>query len=730
MKLLIVESPTKAKTISRFLGKDFKVESSYGHIRDLPKSKMGVDIEHSFEPTYVIPTSKRKQVTKLKKAAEKAKEIYFATDEDREGEAIAWHLAHILEKNPEDNNRIAFHEITKDAILEAIDNPRSIDKNLVNAQQARRILDRLVGYELSPFLWRKVAKGLSAGRVQSVAVRLIVERERERKAFKPQEYWTIDALLQTKEKGELTAKLYKIEDEILDKLDLKNQKQIKPIIDDLKTAEYQVNNVTKKTVKRNPPTPLTTSALQQEANKKLGFSAKQTMKIAQELYEGLELGDGGAVGLITYMRTDSVNLADKFLKEARSYIGNELGKQYLPEKAQIYKTKSKLAQEAHEAIRPTNINLEPDKIKKHLNPNQFKLYNLIWRRTLATQINPALFDQTAIEITADKYGLRATGSVVRFDGFLKIYGDTLGENILPAVSQGDKLDLKELIDKQHFTEPPARYSDATLVKALEEYGIGRPSTYAPTIATIIERNYIKRDESKRLFPTELAYIVTDLLIEHFPKIVDYKFTALMEEELDEIAEGKREWVPILKEFYGPFHENLVVKEKELTKKEITEEETGEVCEKCGKPMVKKIGRYGPFLACSGFPECRNIKSLQGDKAEPEETGEKCPKCGAAMVVKRGRYGKFLACSAYPECKYVKKIQKGTGVTCPKCGKGEIVMRRSRAGKTFYGCSEYPNCDFSLWQRPTGDKCPKCSSLLVYKAKDKIGCSNPDCDYTK
>ena len=730
MKLLIVESPTKAKTISKFLGKDFKVESSYGHIRDLPKSKMGVDIEHDFEPAYVIPTAKRKTVTKLKKAAEKAKEIYFATDEDREGEAIAWHLSCILEQKSDQANRISFHEITKEAIAEAIKNPRTIDQNLVDAQQARRILDRLVGYELSPFLWRKVAKGLSAGRVQSVALRLVVERERERKEFKPQEYWTIEALLAKKAGEELLSKLHKIDGKTLDKFDLNSEKLVKPILKDLKSAEYQIEDIIKKQVKRNPLAPFTTSTLQQEANNKLGFSAKQTMRIAQQLYEGVDTDKKGSVGLITYMRTDSVTLADKFLNEARSFIKKELGNEYLPDTARKYKTKSKMAQEAHEAIRPTHADLKPEDIEKSLNPHQYKLYDLIWKRALASQINPAIIDQTTIEIKADKYGLRTTGSVINFDGFLKIYGNSKTDDLLPAMEKGDKLNLKELTEKQHFTEPPARYSDATLVKTLEEHGIGRPSTYAPTIATIIERNYVQRDENKRLAPTEIAFIVTDLLTEHFPRIVDFKFTARMEEDLDEIARGKEKWVPIIKEYYGPFHKNLEIKEKELHKKDIAEEETSEVCEKCGKPMIRKIGRYGPFLACSGFPECRNIKSIEGEGSEPEMTDEKCPQCGSPMAVRKGRYGKFLACSGYPKCKYIKKTQNSTGVKCPKCGTGEIVIRRTRKGRTFYGCSEYPKCDFSLWQRPTGEVCKKCGSLLIYKAKDKVACSNQQCGYTQ
>jgi len=730
MKLLIVESPTKAKTISRFLGSGFKVQSSFGHIRDLPKSKMGVDTEHNFEPSYVIPAAKRKQVNLLKKEAEKADEIYYATDEDREGEAIAWHLAHILDEKSDKTKRITFHEITEDAIEEALSSPRAIDMNLVDAQQARRILDRLVGYELSPFLWKKVARGLSAGRVQSVAVRLIVEREREREAFKPEEYWTIEAELQSKDNKELTAKLHKINDKTLDKFDLGKEKDVKPILADLKKENYQVAEVAKKQTKRNPTPPYTTSTLQQDANKKYGFSAKQTMMIAQQLYEGIDLKKGGHVGLITYMRTDSVNLSDKFLNQARSFIKNQFGNEYVPASARRYKTKSKAAQEAHEAIRPTNPELAPESIKSSLNANQHKLYDLIWRRALASQMNAAVIDQTTIDISAGKYGLRTSGSVINFPGFLKLYPEASRENILPDLRKDDALELIKLIDKQHFTEPPARYSDATLVKALEEHGIGRPSTYAPTIATIIDRNYVQRDEQKRLAPTEMAFLVNDILVEHFPKIVDYKFTAKMEDDLDKIAEGKKEWVKTLQDFYEPFHKNLEQKEKVLTKKELTEEVTEEVCEKCGKAMVKKIGRYGAFLACSGYPECKNTKPLEGGKEEPEVTEEKCPECGKPLVVRHGRYGAFLACSGYPKCKYIKKTEKGTGVKCPACGEGELVARRTKRGKIFYGCNRYPKCDFALWQKPTGDKCPDCGSLLIQKNKKTIACSNPECGYSK
>ena len=737
MNLVIVESPTKAKTIERFLGKAYKVRSSYGHIRDLPKNEMGVDVEHNFEPRYVIPTASRKKVNQLKKEAAKAKTVILATDEDREGEAIAWHLVSALELENKPTERIVFHEITEEAIKEALKNPRSIDLHLVDAQQARRILDRLVGYELSPFLWRKVVKGLSAGRVQSVAVRLIVEREREIQNFKPEEYWTIVASLlkiknqkskiKNQENEPFDAKLVKIDTKILEKFAIKTKEKAEEIVRDLEGATYVVSNIEKKETKKSPPTPLITSTLQQEANRRLGFSAKQTMMFAQQLYEGVELGREGQVGLITYMRTDSVNLSEKFLNEARDYISSSFGKNYLPENPRRFQTKSKLAQEAHEAIRPTLISYQPDEIKEYLSEGQYKLYNLVWRRALACQMAEAIIDSTTIEIEAKKYIFRANGSVIKFDGFLKVYPSDMKENLLPTLIKGENIDLVKILPNQHFTEPPARYSDASLVKALEEYGIGRPSTYAPTIATIMDRGYVERIEGRRLKPKEIAFLVNDLLVKHFPIIVDYEFTAHMEDDLDLIAEGKQKWVPIISEFYKPFKENLMQKEKEISKKELTEEATEKICEKCGSPMIIKTGRYGKFLACSNYPECKNTKPLgEKTKEEAELTKEACEKCGSPMVIKEGRFGKFLACSNYPECKNIKSITKSTGVKCPKCNLGEIVERRTKKGRTFYSCNRYPDCEFSLWQRPTGEKCPKCNSLLVFAGKDKIKCSNKAC----
>lgn len=729
-RLVIVESPTKAKTISKFLGKGYNVLSSFGHIRDLPKSTTGVDVEKDFKPKYVIPTAKRKTVTALKKAAEKADEILFATDEDREGEAISWHLAEILNVPAEKIKRIVFHEITKDAINEALKSPRPIDTKLVDAQQARRILDRLVGYELSPFLWHKIRRGLSAGRVQSVAVRLIVERERERDAFESEEYWTIESLL-GKDGTEFEAKLTAEDGKKLDKLEIKNEAQANKILDDLKGTDWQVASVKKTEKKRKAPTPFTTSKLQQAANNKLGFSAKKTMMIAQQLYEGIDIGEEGSVGLITYMRTDSLNLSDKFLADAESHIKDNLGPEF--HNRQVYKTKSKGAQEAHEAIRPTEAFRHPDEIKNSLSSDQFKLYDLIWRRSIASQMPAAVFDSTAIDIKASRYTFHATGSVIKFEGFLKVYKEKRKESILPEMTEGDTLDLIKLEPKQHFTEPPARYTDASLVKTLEEHEIGRPSTYAPTIHTIIDRGYVERDEKKHLFPADIAYTVNDMLVEHFPDIVDLKFTAKMENNLDEVAEGKIEWVPLLRTFYNPFHENLEKKEKEVKKIKKEDVQTDIECDKCGKTMVIKDGRFGKFLACSGFPECKNTKPVKDNadgepEVDEETTDEKCPKCGGDMVVKHGRFGKFLSCSNYPECKSIKSIAKGTGVSCPQCKKGELSEKRTRRGKTFYGCDQYPDCDFALWSKPTGAKCPECKSLVVYGAKDTVRCSSKECKW--
>ena len=722
-KLVIVESPTKAKTIGKFLGKHFVVKSSFGHVRDLPKGKLGVDTEHDFAPTYVIPTKARKIVTDLKKSAAKADEVYFATDEDREGEAISWHLAQILDADPAKLKRITFHEITEEAIEHAIKNPRHLDLKMVDAQQARRILDRLVGYELSPFLWKKVARGLSAGRVQSVAVRLIVEREREIQKFQPEEYWTVEAELAKASGEKFAAKLSAIAGKALEKFSLKTKDEAEAIVAELKNATATVTKIDRRTVHRSPGAPFTTSTLQQEANRRLGFSAKQTMMLAQNLYEE---------GFITYMRTDSVNLAEKFLTEAAAYVKETFGKEFAADEPRHFKGKQKNAQEAHEAIRPTEAGQTPESLAGKIEPDRIRLYDLIWRRAVASQMSEAQLDQVTVDSAVTgkiaEYTLRANGMTVGFAGFYKVYPTDTKETILPELGDGEKTTVAEVGGLQHFTEPPARYSDASIVKALEEFGIGRPSTYAPTIATIIERNYVERIENRRLKPTEIAFVVNDLLVEHFPEIVDFNFTAKMEDELDEIAEGKKEMVPVLAGFWKPFKENLDKKQTEITGK-VGDKMTDTVCEKCGKPMMEKMGRFGRFLACSGYPECKNTKPMPGS-VEDQKTDEVCPTCGAPMMVKRGRFGPFLSCSRYPECKTIKKIEKKTGAACPKCGQGEIIERRTRTKRTFYSCNRYPECDFALWSKPTGEKCPKCQSLLVYAKDSMIACSNKECDFKK
>ena len=652
LKLVIVESPTKARTISGFLGNEYQIESSYGHVRDLPKSKLGIDVTNNFEPSYIIPVKARKRVSELKKLAAKATEIILASDEDREGEAIAWHIANILDAK--DAKRIVFHEITKTAINEALANPRKIEMNLVDAQQARRILDRLVGYELSPFLWRKFFRGLSAGRVQSVAVRLIADREKEIQVFQPQEYWSLSAFLNTKKEQEkvFEAYLYKKDGKTLDKLEIKNKEESDRILKDLGGAEYKVAEVESKEARRLPGAPFTTSSLQQESSNKLGYSAKQTMMLAQQLYEA---------GYISYMRTDSVNLSQDSLSAAKTFIDSNYGKNYSLSEPRKFKNKAKGAQEAHEAIRPTVPSRTSDSMKDSLDSKQYKVYDLIWRRFIACQMQPAVFDSTTADISAKNFVFRANGSVMKFDGWLKIYPSKFTENILPTLAENEILNLKELKTEQHFTEPPPRYNEASLIKAMEEHGIGRPSTYAPTIATIQARNYVAKNEQRRFVPTETGNMVNDILVAHFPQIVDINFTAKMEENLDRIAEGQAKWVPVIKEFYEPFHENLLKKETEVEKKNM-EEKTDEVCPNCGKPMVIKQGRFGKFMACSGFPECKTAKPI---KNPAKEIGMECPKCAEFS----------------PE------------------DIGDVVMKKTRKGGVFYGCSRYPKCDYASWKNP-------------------------------
>lgn len=681
MYLVIVESPAKARTIQNFLSKDYEVMSSFGHVRDLPKSELGIDIEHGFEPHYIVPRKAHPHVSELKKEVAKADEVILATDEDREGEAISWHLSKALDFTGKKVQRIVFHEITKNAIENALENPREIDMNLVDAQQARRVLDRLVGYKLSPFLWRKIARGLSAGRVQSVAVRLIVDREKEILAFKPQEYWGIEALLRSsgategQARKEFTANLHRKDNDVIPKLGIKTQGDAEKILSDLDGAEYRVQTIERKEVKRNPLPPFSTSTLQQEASKKFGMSSKATMAIAQALYEH---------GYITYHRTDSLNLSEQALTAAQNYITGEFGEKYYA--LRTFKTKSKGAQEAHEAIRPTLVVRRAEELK--LDARVKKVYDLIWRRLVSSQMSQAVFDATTIDIRAAHYTFRANGSILKFDGFLKIYPMKYEENELPELSEQELLGLIELISSQHFTQPPPRYSEATLIKELEKNGIGRPSTYAPTISTIQNRNYVVKNEQKKFQPTEIGIAVNDLLVEHFPQIVDIGFTAVMEENLDEIAAGKEEWVPVIRSFYEPFAKNLEKKYSEVEKK-TPAEETDKICPKCGKNIVIRFGRFGKFYACTGFPECKHTEPLE-------------------------------------------KKQTDLGITCPKCSEGSITEKRTRRGKYFYGCNKYPACDFALWDKPTGDKCGKCGSMLVQKFSKKseqpqIKCSSKECD---
>ncbi len=675
MKLVIVESPTKSKTLSKFLGKNYRVESSMGHIRDLPKTKLGVDVENNFKPKYVVLPKARKNIRKLKEKAKDTETVILATDEDREGEAISQHLTEVLNLNGKPYQRIAFHEITKEAIQNALKNPRKIDTNLVNAQQTRRILDRLVGYKLSPFLWKKVARGLSAGRVQSVAVRLVVKREREIKDFIPKEYWEIEAKLKTENKS-FRAKLIKRDGEKISKFSISNKKEANKILKELNRAEYKIEKIKKKETKRNPFPPFTTSTLQQASWYKFRYPARFTMSIAQKLYEQ---------GFITYHRTDSLNLSKLSLSAAEKFIKENYGKDYWPGSPRKFKSKGK-AQEAHEAIRPTFPKNTPDKLKKKLNKNQYKLYDLIWRRFIASQMKQAVFDSTKVDISAKNYLFRTNGQILKFDGFLKVYPKKFKEEELPPLKEKQTLKLIKLIPSQHFTQPSPRYTEATLIKELKKNGIGRPSTYAPILSTVQNRNYVQKNREKRFHPTEIGTTVNDLLVQHFPKIVDIKFTAEMEKDLDKIAEGKKEWTKVCKQFYTPFEKNLERKYKEVSKKKITEEKTDKKCPKCGSPIVIKLGRYGKFYSCSNFPECKHKEPL-------------------------------------PE--------KKTGVKCPKCKKGELVEKRTKKGSFFYGCNQFPKCDFALWDKPTGKKCPKCNSLLVETKFGKtIKCSDKRCDYKR
>lgn len=726
--LVIVESPAKAKTIMKFLGKEFTVQASMGHLVDLPKKKLGIDIEDNFKPTYKTIRGKGKILKELKKASKKADQIYLAPDPDREGEAIAWHIKNKL--GLKNAKRITFNAITKSEVKKALENSTDIDMNKVDAQQARRILDRLVGYQVSPILWSTVAKGLSAGRVQTVALRIICEREREIEAFDPEEYWSIDAELQTDKDDTFIASLFKIDKK---KFKIGNKEEADKILDDLKAAQYQIETIKKRKKKRNPYAPFITSTLQQDAASKLGFSPKKTMMLAQQLYEGLELKDEGSVGLITYMRTDSTRIAPEALDQARNLIKEEFGEDYLPKKPKLYSPK-KGSQDAHETIRPTYLDKTADSIRKNLTKDQYKLYDLIWRRFVACQMNPAIYDSTTVDISAgERYWFRANGSIMRFDGFTAVYpigGKSDDKKLLPELNEQEILKLLELKPEQHFTQPPPRYSEATLVKELESQGIGRPSTYAAIISTILSRDYIRMDE-KRLVPTKLGFTVSDLLVKAFPDIFEVQFTARMEDELDKVESGKEKLEEILTRFYTPFSKDLEeVKKKKKEIKESLQEVTEFKCEKCGSPLVKKWGRNGQFLACSAYPDCKFTRPLPGDEVKDIETDEVCEKCGSPMVIKTGRYGRFMACSGYPKCKNTKPI--GLGIDCPKedCD-GEIVERYSRKRrKLFYGCSNYPDCNFAVWDKPVEQECPNCGASFMVKKVTKTHGPNLYCRQCK
>lgn len=735
--LLIVESPTKVKTLSKFLGKEFAIKASIGHVKDLPKNELGVDIENNFKPTYVVIEGKERVLRELKKAAKNADRVFLAPDPDREGEAIAWHIAEELNGDSEKILRVEFNEITERAVSEALKNPRRLNINLFNAQQARRVLDRLVGYKLSPLLWQKVKRGLSAGRVQSVALRLVVEREREIQAFKPVEYWSITATLEGEEPPSFEAKLQQIDRK---KAEIGDESEAKRIVGDLEDKIFVIKKVETKKKSRSPAPPFITSTLQQEASRKLKFTAKKTMLIAQQLYEGVELGLEGSVGLITYMRTDSVRVATESQEEARSFIIKQFGDEYIPPKPPVYKSK-KTAQEAHEAIRPTSVFRTPESIKPYLGRDQYRLYTLIWNRFIASQMKPAQVEQTTMDIETGRYIFRATGTIIRFPGFMSLYIEGVDDSAeederkLPLLKEGDALKVLSIVPRQHFTQPPPRYTEATLVKELEAKGIGRPSTYATILSTIQERKYVEKVES-RFRPTELGVLVNDLLVERFSDVMDYNFTAKMEDNLDKVESGRFKWFDIVLDFYKPFDRDLSEAMKSLGRIKPADIPTDEVCEKCGKPMVIKWGRHGRFIACSGFPQCKNKKPLKVQNIEEktqnieiQQTDEICEKCGSQMVLKTGRFGKFLSCSRYPECKSTRPY--GVGIKCPE-DDGEIVERRTKKGKVFYSCSNYPRCKFATWYKPIPRNCPKCIEGVLAEKRTKkeeaLVCLKKGCGY--
>jgi DNA topoisomerase-1 len=748
--LVIVESPAKAKTIKKYLGKDFNVLASYGHVRDLLPKEGAVDPAHDFDMTYQLIEKNEKHVDAIAKELKKAENLYLATDPDREGEAISWHLYEILkERNllkDKQVGRVAFNEITKRAINEAVAQPRELSDDLIHAQLARRALDFLVGFNLSPLLWKKIRRGLSAGRVQSPALRLIVERELEIESFKPREYWTIDAEVES-DKQPFTAKLSQLKGNKLSQFSINNEKKARDAesaLLDAAKGKLIVAKVEKKKRKRNPAAPFTTSTMQQEASRKLGFTAKKTMSIAQQLYEGIDIG-GETVGLITYMRTDSVNLAQEAVDEIRAYIKDKYGADNVPKEPRVFKTKSKNAQEAHEAIRPTSVNHEPAAIKSHLSKDQNRLYELIWKRTVACQMIHATMDTVAIDLEAGAGNIfRANGSTLVSPGFMAVYQESVddskgkdeNERLLPPLKEGETVKLLKLLPEQHFTEPPPRYSEASLVKALEEYGIGRPSTYASIISTLQSREYVEMDK-KRFIPTDVGRIVNKFLTEHFTQYVDYDFTAHLEDDLDAISRGEMDWKKTMHAFWKPFKKLVEDKDKSVDRKDVTHEQLDEKCPKCGGDLAIRLGRRGRFVGCNNYPECDYTRNVGEDAdAEPEVIeGRKCPECNSDLIIRHGRYGKFIGCSSYPDCRYIEPLEKpeDTGVQCPECKQGNMLKRKSRNGKIFFSCQRYPDCKYAVWNQPLNEACPSCDwPMLTLKTTKRRGtekvCPQKDCNY--
>ncbi len=737
INLVILESPAKAATVNSYLGSEYKVIACKGHVRDLPKSTLGVDPENGFKVKYINIQGKSALIAEMKKEAKNADKIYFATDPDREGEAISWHLATVMGIEPENAYRVAFNEITKKTVQAEIQNPRAIDMNLVNSQQARRILDRIVGYKLSPYLWKTVKSGLSAGRVQSVATRIIVEREAEIEKFVPKEFWTIEAILSAGKNQKIKAKFYGDEN---GKIELKTGEEAQKIVDACKNGEFCAIAVKRSKKSRSPEPPFETSTLQQVASKRFGFHSKRTMKVAQELYEGVNLGaeNGGVHGIITYMRTDSLRISDEAANAAENYIREKYGADFYPNKRKVYKSKT-AAQDAHEAIRPASMEFAPEAIRSYLSSDQYRLYKLIWDRFVASQMKNAEYDAVEVELDCAGYRYKLSESVLMFKGYKVAYTDDEDtsdkSSKLKGIAEGDVLSAEDVIPTQNFTEPPAHFDEASLIKFLKEKGIGRPSTYATTVSTIIERGYIERSK-KLLLATPLGVATVELMKKNFPEVVDYKFTANMESELDEIAHGNNTLEKVLGDFYGDFEKSLARAQEKIgeNKVELPVEESDIICDKCGKRMIIKSGRFGKFAACPGYPECKNTKPLDAsgnakkEKEEPEKTDLKCELCGGDIVIRKSRYGKFYACSNFPKCKYTKPIREEIGVSCPKCG-APVVKGFGKNRAVFFSCSEYPKCDFSVWDMPTEKKCPVCGErLLQKKGKNLLYCMNKDCSY--